>query len=600
MTYNINLIRNFSIIAHIDHGKSTASDRIIEICGGLEKREMQEQVLDSLDVERERGITIKSQTVRLNYTAKDGKIYILNLMDTPGHVDFGYEVSRCLYACEGSVLLVDATQGVQAQTIANTYKALESNNEIIPVLNKIDLPSANVKEAISQIENVIGIPVEEEIAISGKTGQNIDVLLEAIIKKVPHPKSDIQKPTKILLIDAWYDQYLGVVLLVKIVDGKIKTGDKIKMLSNDVKYIIDKTGVFTPKKIAKEELFAGEIGFITANIKKVNDCNIGDTFVLEKDIETKALPGFQKIKPVVYCGIYPIDNADYLKLKDSIEKLHLNDSSIFYEGESSNALGLGFRCGFLGLLHLDVVVQRMTDEFDLDLVTTAPSVTYKVKLRNGDMLEIDNPAKMPDPNHIELIEEPISLVTIMTQNEYVGDIINLCIKKRGKQIDSNFVGQTVVMKYEIPMAEIIFDFHDKIKSLSRGYASYDAEFLKYEKSDTVKVSILLNGDNVEALSFLIDKSASETRGRALCSKLKEVIPRQMFEIPIQAAIGAKIIARETISAYRKDVTAKCYGGDQSRKMKLRDKQKKGKAKMKSIGSVDIPQEAFLSILKLDN
>lgn len=600
MTYDIKKIRNFSIIAHIDHGKSTLSDRIIELCGGLDAREMQDQVLDNLEVEKERGITIKSQTVRLNYTSKDGNTYILNLMDTPGHVDFGYEVSRCLYACEGSVLLVDATQGVQAQTIANTYKALEANNEIIPVLNKIDLPSANVKEAISQIENVIGIPVENEISVSGKTGANVDILLEEIIKKIPNPNSDINKPTKILLIDAWYDKYLGVILLVKVIDGKLKPEETIKMLSNDAKYKVDRVGFFTPKKVEAEELKAGEIGFITAGIKNVKDCNIGDTIVLEKDNETKALPGFKKVKPAVYCGIYAIENPDYPKLKDALEKLHLNDASIFYENESSNALGLGFRCGFLGLLHLDVVIQRLRDEFDVDLITTAPSVVYKVHLTNGEMIECDNPAKMPEQNYIKYIEEPISLVTIMTQEEYVGNIINLCLKKRGKQIDSGFSGNTSVMKWEIPSAEILFDFHDKVKSISRGYASYDADYLKHEKSDVVKVAILLNGENVETLSFLTHKSSAETRGRSLCAKLKEVIPREMFEIPIQAAIGAKIIARETISAYRKDVTAKCYGGDQSRKMKLRDKQKKGKAKMKSIGKVNIPQEAFLSILKIES
>lgn len=600
MSYDISKIRNFSIIAHIDHGKSTLSDRIIEVCGAVDPRNMSDRILDTMDIEKERGITIKSQTVRLKYLSNDGDLYVFNLMDTPGHVDFGYEVSRCLAACEGSVLLVDSTQGVQAQTVANAYKAIESDNEIVVALNKIDLPASDIKKTSEEIETIIGIKMDEKILVSGKTGSGVKELLEEIIKKIPAPKGKIDSKLKCLLVDAHYDPYLGVVMLIKVIDGEIKKDQKIKMLSNLIIHNVENVGIFSPTKKPVDSLRAGEVGYITAGIKKLNECNIGDTIVLENDLETKGMPGFKKLKPSVYCSIYPVDSSDYHKLKDTLEKLQLNDSSIFFETESSNALGLGFRCGFLGLLHLDVINQRLTEEFDLDIVTTAPSVIYKVHLSNGDVLDVDNPAKMADQSYIKFTEEPIVLLTIISDADYLGPIVSLCMKKRGLQLDTNINGRHLMMKFEIPLAEIIFDFHDKLKSISKGYASFESEFLRYEKSDTVKVSILVNGEQADSLSFLTDRSTSEQRGRALCSKLKEELTRQMFAIPIQAAIGGKIIARETISAYRKDVTAKCYGGDITRRKKLLEKQKAGKAKMKAVGSVEIPHSAYLAVLKISD
>lgn len=596
----ISNIRNFAIVAHIDHGKSTVSDRVIEICGGLEKREMTNaQILDSMDIERERGITIKAQTVRLNFTSKNGQKYIFNLIDTPGHVDFAYEVGRSLSACEGVILLVDATQGVEAQTLANAYKAIEADIEIIPVLNKIDLPSSMPENAKEQIKTVIGVNVDNILCVSGKTGEGIPEMLESIIDRIPAPSGNVSNTVKALLIDAWYDVYLGVVLLVRVVDGVLNIHDKIKMMSSGTEYQVEKMGIFTPKKVPVNELKAGEIGYIGANIKNVQDCNIGDTIILNTDTTSTALPGFKKVKPAVFCSIYPVDSTDYQKLKESLEKLSLNDSSMEHTYESSTALGFGFRCGFLGLLHMEVIHERLEREFDLDLVTTAPSVVYKMFMRDGSIIETHNPADMPDPSNIEYIEEPIADVTILTQEEHIGDLIKLCLDKRGKQKEMAFSGGRVVLRYAIPLAEIIFDFHDRLKSISKGYASFEWEVSGYERSDIVKVGVLLNGEAVDALSMLIHRTKAETRGRALCMKLKDLIPRQMFVIPIQAAIGGKIIARETISALRKDVTAKCYGGDISRKRKLLDKQKKGKKKMKSIGSVDVPQSAFLAVLKID-
>jgi len=592
---DIKKIRNFSIIAHIDHGKSTLSDRIIEFCGGLEQREMTAQVLDSMDIEKERGITIKSQTVRLNY-----KDYVLNLMDTPGHVDFGYEVSRCLAACEGAILLVDATQGVEAQTVANAYKALEADNEILPVINKIDLPSSDPEKCKKQIKEVIGINASGALYVSGKTGEGVPELLDEIVALIPEPKGDISNPPKALLVDAWYDLYLGIILLIRVLDGSFKKGDWIKMLSTQSSYQIEKVGVFTPKKVDTDELCAGEVGFICANIKQVADCNVGDTIVLKNDTTSKLLPGFKKVQPVVFSSIYTVETEDYPLLKDALGKLSLNDSSISYEYETSSALGFGFRCGFLGLLHLEVISERLEREFDLDLVTTAPGVIYEIELRDGTTQMVHNPADFPDPVLIKHIKEPVARVSILTPDEYVGDIITLATSKRGVQQALNFstTGNAEII-YNIPLVEIVFDFHDRLKSISRGYASFEWEVAGYEESEIVKVSVLLNSEPVEALSMLTHRGRAEARSRVLCQKLKELIPQQMFAVPIQAAIGGKIIARETISALRKDVTAKCYGGDISRKRKLLDKQKRGKKRMKMMGSVEIPQKAFLAVLKVD-
>lgn len=600
MPYDNSKIRNFSIIAHIDHGKSTVSDRIIQICGGLQDREMTDQVLDSMDIEKERGITIKSQTVRLKYKAKNGEEYIFNLMDTPGHVDFGYEVSRCLSACEGCILLVDATQGVEAQTLANAYKAIDVGIEIMPALNKIDLPSSQVENCKKQIEEVVGLDTTDISLVSGKTGDGVVEMLEKVIEKIPAPRGKIENPLKALLVDAWYDIYLGVILLIRVIDGELKKGQKIKMLSNQTEYTVENLGFFTPKKVPCEGIKAGEVGYVCANFKNVKDCNIGDTIVNFNDETTKPLEGFKKVQPVVFCGVYPVDTEDYTKLKESLAKLALNDSSINYEYETSASLGMGFRCGFLGLLHMEVIHERLEREFDLNIITTAPSVVYKVYLQNGEIKDVHNPADMPDWTYIKHIEEPIAEVSILTTEEYIGDLIKLCEDRRGKQKNLSFSGgNRAVITYEIPLGEIIFDFHDKLKSVSRGYASFEWQIIGYQESDVVKIDILLNGEKMDALSLMTHKTRAETRGRALCLKLKDLIPRQQFVIPIQAALGGKIIARETISAYRKDVTAKCYGGDITRKRKLLEKQKKGKKRMKMCGNVEVPQSAFLAVLKME-
>ncbi len=607
---DISLIRNFAIIAHIDHGKSTLSDRLIQDCGGLEEREMTSQVLDSMDIEKERGITIKAQTVRLKYKANDGKTYLLNLMDTPGHVDFAYEVSRSLAACEGSILVVDSTQGVEAQTLANVYQAIENNHEIIPVLNKIDLPASDPDSVKKQIEEVIGIDASEAILVSAKTGIGIKDTLEAIINKLPAPKGDINGELKALLVDSWYDSYLGVIVLVRVIDGTIKKGQKIKMMSTNAVYQVDSVGFFTPKKQFCDSLNAGEVGFINGQIKQVSDCKVGDTIILASNETAVALAGFKQNKPVVFCGIYPIDASDFEKFRDALAKLHLNDASFEYEPETSSALGYGFRCGFLGLLHLEIAIERLEREFDLDLITTAPSVLYRihaVKSRNlsetereAEVLYIHSPAEMPDPQKIDFMEEPWIKATIMTPDEYLGSILELCTSKRGIQKELSYVGDRAMLVYRLPLNEVVYDFYDRLKSCSRGYASFDWAMDGYEKSDLAKLSILVNAEPVDALSIITHKARAESRGRALCKKLKDLIPKQMFAIAIQAAIGGKIVARETISAMRKDVTAKCYGGDISRKRKLLDKQKKGKKKMREIGNVEIPQTAFLAALRLDD
>lgn len=594
-------IRNFSIVAHIDHGKSTLSDRLIQECGAIEAREMTSQILDSMDIEKERGITIKAQTVRLSYKAEDGQTYMLNLMDTPGHVDFGYEVSRCLAACEGSILVVDSTQGVEAQTLANVYQAIDNNHEIVPVLNKIDLPASDPESVKKQIEEVIGIDASEAILVSAKTGVGIKDTLEAIVKKLPAPKGNPDGEFKALLIDSWYDQYLGVIILARVIDGSLKKGQKIKMLAANATYQVDSVGFFTPKKFFCDELKAGEVGFINAQIKQVADCKVGDTLVLAGNENATPLPGFKQNQPVVFCGIYPIDASDFEKFRDALAKLHLNDASFEYETETSSALGYGFRCGFLGLLHLEIIQERLEREFDLDLITTAPSVIYKIHMRHpaGEIREIHSPAEMPDPTQIEKMEEPWIKATIMTPDEFLGAVLDLCTQKRGIQKELSYVGDRAMLIYRLPLNEIVYDFYDRLKSCSRGYASFDWQMDGYEESQLVKLTIMVNGDPVDALSFITHKTHAETRGRKICTKLKDLIPRQMFAIAIQAAIGGKIVARETVSAMRKDVTAKCYGGDISRKRKLLDKQKKGKKKMREIGNVEIPQSAFLAALKLD-
>ena len=597
---NIKNIRNFSIVAHIDHGKSTLSDRLIQECGAIEEREMTAQILDSMDIEKERGITIKAQTVRLQYKADNGETYMLNLMDTPGHVDFGYEVSRCLAACEGSILVVDSTQGVEAQTLANVYQAIDNNHEIVPVLNKIDLPASDPQAVKKQIEEVIGIDASEAILVSAKTGVGIHETLEAVVHKLPAPKGNSQADFKALLIDSWYDQYLGVIVLVRVIDGVLKKGQKIKMLAANAVYQVDSVGFFTPKKIFCEQLSAGEVGFINAQIKQVADCKVGDTIVYHNNENAVALPGFKQNQPVVFCGIYPIDASDFEKFRDALAKLHLNDSSFEYAPESSSALGYGFRCGFLGLLHLEIIQERLEREFDLDLITTAPSVVYKIHLRNSEILEIHSAAEMPDPVKIEKMQEPWIRATIMTPDAYLGAVLDLCTQKRGVQKELTYVGERAMLIYKLPLNEIVYDFYDRLKSCSKGYASFDWQIDDYQESQLAKLSILVNGEPVDALSFITHKSRAESRGRAICMKLKDLIPRQMFAIALQAAIGGKIVARETISAMRKDVTAKCYGGDISRKRKLLDKQKKGKKKMREIGNVEIPQSAFLAALKLDD
>ena len=597
---NIKNIRNFSIVAHIDHGKSTLSDRLIQECGAIEEREMTSQILDSMDIEKERGITIKAQTVRLQYKADNGETYMLNLMDTPGHVDFGYEVSRCLAACEGSILVVDSTQGVEAQTLANVYQAIDNHHEIVSVLNKIDLPASDCESVKKQIEEVIGIDASEAILVSAKTGVGIHETLEAVVHRLPAPKGNAQADFKALLIDSWYDQYLGVIVLVRVIDGVLKKGQKIKMLAANAVYQVDSVGFFTPKKIFCEQLNAGEVGFINAQIKQVADCKVGDTIVYHNNENATALPGFKQNQPVVFCGIYPIDASDFEKFRDALAKLHLNDSSFEYAPESSSALGYGFRCGFLGLLHLEIIQERLEREFDLDLITTAPSVVYKVYLRNNEIKEIHSSVEMPDPVKIEKMQEPWIKATIMTPDTYLGAVLDLCTQKRGVQKELTYVGERAMLIYRLPLNEIVYDFYDRLKSYSKGYASFDWQMDGYEESQLAKLNILVNGESVDALSFITHKSRAESRGRAICTKLKDLIPRQMFAIALQAAIGGKIVARETISAMRKDVTAKCYGGDISRKRKLLDKQKKGKKKMREIGNVEIPQSAFLAALKLDD
>ena len=595
---DLSKIRNFSIIAHIDHGKSTLADRLIQVCGGLEAREMTEQVLDSMDIEKERGITIKAQTVRLKYKAKDGETYTLNLMDTPGHVDFGYEVSRCLAACEGSLLVVDASQGVEAQTLANVYKAFDAHHEMVPVLNKVDLPAADVERTKAQIEEVIGIDASESIPISAKSGLGIDDVLEAIVTRLPAPKGDADKALKALLVDSWYDTYLGVIILVRIMDGTLIKGAKIRMMSNNANYTVDQLGVFTPKKVQVEKLLPGEVGYIITGIKMVADCKVGDTITEERRPAESPLPGFKPSQSVVFCGLYPTDASEFEHLKDSLGKLRLNDASFEFETESSTALGFGFRCGFLGMLHLEIIQERLEREFDLDLITTAPSVVYRVYLTDGTMMEMHNPNDMPDVTKIEKIDEPWIKATIMTPDEYLGNVLSLCTEKRGIQENLTYVGSRAMAVYKLPLNEVVFDFYDRLKSCSKGYASFDYELTDYTESDLVKLNILVNGEPVDALALVVHRSQADFRGRKLCERLKDLIPKHLFAIPIQAAIGGKIIARETISAMRKDVLAKCYGGDISRKRKLLDKQKKGKKKMREIGNVTIPQSAFLAALKM--
>lgn len=593
-------IRNFAIIAHIDHGKSTLADRLIEHCHGLTQREMSEQLLDSMDIEKERGITIKAQSVRLKYTANNGETYQINFIDTPGHVDFSYEVSRSLSACEGSLLIVDASQGVEAQTLANVYMALDNNHEIVPVLNKVDLPSAEPERIKQQIEDVIGLDASDALQISAKTGLGIKDVMEAIIHRLPPPEGDATAPLKALLIDGWYDSYLGVVVLVRVVDGVLKKGQKIMMMGSKSTHFVDSVGIFTPKKEVVNELNPGEVGFITASIKYVADLNVGDTITTEKGGALEPLPGFKPSVPVVFCGLFPSDAAEFDHLKDSLAKLRLNDASFQFETDSSPALGLGFRCGFLGLLHLEIIQERLEREFDLDLVTTAPGVVYKVHLTNGKMIEMHNPADMPDIMKIEHMEEPWIKATIMVPDDYLGAILKLCNDRRGEQVELTYAGSRAMVVYRLPLNEVVFDFYDKLKSVSKGYASFDYQMDGYAPESLVKLAILVNGEPVDALSCIVHKDRAESRGRALCIKLKELIPRQLFKIAVQAAIGGNIVARETVSAMRKDVTAKCYGGDISRKRKLLDKQKKGKKRMKQFGNVEIPQTALIAALKISD
>ena len=595
---DLSLIRNFAIIAHIDHGKSTIADRLIEYCGGLQHREMTEQVLDSMDIEKERGITIKAQTVRLNYLAKDGKTYQLNLIDTPGHVDFTYEVSRSLASCEGSVLVVDATQGVEAQTLANVYLALDNNHEIVTALNKIDLPSAEPEKVKQQIEDVIGLDASDAVEVSGKTGFGIDNLLEEIVHKLPAPTGDENAPLKALLIDSWYDSYLGVIILVRVKDGVLRKKQNIRMMSHGADYIIDKIGVFTPKMKDVDALYPGEVGFITASIKSVEDCKVGDTITDNKAPCAEPLAGFKPSVSVVFCSIFPVDSSQYGALKDALAKLKLNDASINYQPENSTALGLGFRCGFLGLLHMDIIQERIGREFDLDIITTAPSVAYKIYLTNGTQIMLHNPADMPDVSTIKMIEEPMVQATIMVPDTYLGSVLKLCTERRGEQEDLTYVGNRAMVVYKIPLSEIVFDFYDRLKSITSGYASFNYELVGYAQSDLVKVQILINEEPVDALSFLCHRSEAESRGRQICGRLKDLIPKHLFKIPLQAAIGGRIVARETISALRKDVTAKCYGGDITRKRKLLDNQKKGKQRMRQFGKVEVPQSAFIEALRI--
>ena len=593
-------IRNFAIIAHIDHGKSTIADRIIQLCGGLTEREMKEQVLDSMDIERERGITIKAQTVKLKYKSKDGKDYILNIIDTPGHVDFSYEVSRSLYACEGSILIVDSTQGVEAQTLANVYQALDINHEIIPILNKIDLPASDLERTTKQIEDVIGIETSNSVPCSGKTGEGIGEILEQIISVLPSPKGNKNQNLKCLLVDSWYDSYLGVIILVRVIDGKIKKNMKIKMMSSNREYIVEKVGVFTPKPTDIDELNSGEIGFIITGIKNLSETKVGDTICDTLNPIKEALPGFKPSKPVVFCGLFPVDSSEYQKLKDGLAKLKLNDASFSYDPESSSALGLGFRCGFLGLLHLEIITERLEREFDINLLTTTPGVVYKVHLNNSKIIDLQNPSSLPDPTLIKMIEEPWIKATIISPDQYLGSIMKLCQGKRGIQKNLNYSGNRAVINYEIPLNEVVFDFNDRLKSMTSGYASFDYDIIGHREGDLVKLGILVNSEPVDALAMMVHKDFAQNIGREVCEKLKDLIPRHNFMIPIQAAIGGKIIARETIKGFKKDVLTKIHGGGAlDRKRKLLEKQKKGKAKAKQFGRVEIPQEAFIGVLKIN-
>ncbi|MFO1074033.1 MAG: translation elongation factor 4 [Geminicoccaceae bacterium] len=595
---DLSRIRNFAIVAHIDHGKSTLADRLIERCGGLDAREMTSQVLDSMDIERERGITIKAQTVRLNYTAQDGAAYVFNLIDTPGHVDFAYEVSRSMRACEGALLLVDATQGVEAQTLANAYQAIDADLELVPVLNKIDLPAAEPERIKQQIEDIIGLDASNALMISAKTGLGVEDVLEAIVHRLPAPQGDAAAPLQALVVDSWYDSYLGVVTLIRVKHGVIQKGQKIRFMGTGAAHLIDRVGVLTPKAVLIDELGPGEVGFITAAIKEIGDARVGDTITDDRKPAAAPLPGFRPSQPVVFCGMYPTDADDYNNLRDSLGKLRLNDASFEYEPESSTALGLGFRCGFLGLLHLEIIQERLEREFDLDIVITAPSVVYRVHLSSGEAIELHNPADYPDPTRIDHVEEPWIKATILVPDEFLGGILQLCTEKRGLQQELTYVGNRAMLVYRLPLNEVVYDFYDRLKSISRGYASFDYQLDGYGESDLVKLDVLINSDRVDSLSMIVHRSNSESKGRGICEKLKELIPRQMYQVAIQAAIGGRIVARETVKAFRKDVLAKCYGGDISRKRKLLEKQKEGKKRMRQVGQVEIPQEAFLAALKM--
>ncbi len=593
-------IRNFSIIAHIDHGKSTLADRFIQRCGGLSDREMSEQVLDSMDLERERGITIKAQTAALQYRARDGQLYQLNLIDTPGHVDFSYEVSRSLAACEGALLVVDASQGVEAQTVANCYTAIEQGVDVVPVLNKLDLPSANPEQSIREIEDVIGIPAKDAIRASAKTGEGVEDILEAVVSRIPPPRGDPDAPLKALVIDSWFDNYVGVVMLVRVFDGTLRVKDKLLLMSTGTAHPCEQVGVFTPKSQGRDQLSAGEVGFVVAGIKELNEAKVGDTVTHADRIAAQALPGFKEIKPQVFAGLYPVESNQYEALREALTKLRLNDASLHFEPEVSQALGFGFRCGFLGLLHMDIVQERLEREYDMDLITTAPTVVYEVLLRDGSLVKVENPAKMPDPSKIEEIREPIITTTVFVPQEYLGAVMTLCNQKRGVQKNLQYVGRQVMLTYELPLNEVVMDFFDKLKSASRGYASLDYEFKEYRAADMVKLDILINGDRVDALSLMVHRDNSTYRGRDLVTRMRSLIPRQMFDVAVQAAIGSHIIARESVKALRKNVLAKCYGGDITRKRKLLEKQKAGKKRMKQVGTVEIPQEAFLAILRVES